>query len=78
MEIVIIYWQKPPPPQVNANCKHKLFYTGIHSHNGTRGNAVYDTCSVSLGPHGAYFRMRKLKPEEAKASTVASVMRDKW
>jgi len=26
--------------------------------------------SVSLGPHCAYFRMRKLKPKVAKASTV--------
>jgi len=25
---------------------------------------------VSLGPHCAYFRMRKLKPQVAKASTV--------
>jgi len=33
--------------------------------------------SVSLGPHDAYFRMRRLKPQVAKASTVASVMRDK-
>jgi len=32
---------------------------------------------VSLGPHGAYFRMRKLKSQVAKVSTVASVMRDK-
>jgi len=30
---------------------------------------------VSLGPHGAYFRMRKLKSQVAKVSTVASVMR---
>jgi len=33
--------------------------------------------TVSLGPHDAYFRMRTLKPQVAKASTVASVMRDK-
>jgi len=32
--------------------------------------------SVSLGPHDAYFRMRTLKPQVAKASTVASVMRE--
>jgi len=32
---------------------------------------------LSLGPHCTYFRMRKLKPQVAKASTVASVMRDK-
>jgi len=32
---------------------------------------------VSLGPHDAYFRMRTLKPQVAKVSTVASVMRDK-
>jgi len=31
----------------------------------------------SLGPHCAYFRMRKLKSQVAKAYTVASVMRDK-
>jgi len=31
---------------------------------------------LSLGPHDAYFRMRTLKPQVAKASTVASVMRD--
>jgi len=33
--------------------------------------------AVSLGPHCAYFRMRKLKPQVAKVSIVASVMRDK-
>jgi len=33
--------------------------------------------SISLGPHDAYFCMRTLKPEVAKASTVASVMSDK-
>jgi len=33
--------------------------------------------ALSLGPHGAYFRMRKLKSQVAKVSTVASVMRDK-
>jgi len=33
---------------------------------------------LSLGPHNAYFRMRTLKPQVAKASTVASVMRDKF
>jgi len=33
--------------------------------------------TVSLGPHDAYFRMRTLKPQVAKASTVASLMRDK-
>jgi len=32
---------------------------------------------LSLGPHGAYFHMRKLKSQVAKVSTVASVMRDK-
>jgi len=32
--------------------------------------------SISLGPHCAYFRMRKLKPQVAKVSTVASVMRE--
>jgi len=32
---------------------------------------------LSLGPHDAYFRMRTLKPQVAKASIVASVMRDK-
>jgi len=32
---------------------------------------------LSLGPHDAYFRMRTLKPQVAKAATVASVMRDK-
>jgi len=32
---------------------------------------------VSLGPHDVYFRMQTLKPQVAKASTVASVMRDK-
>jgi len=30
----------------------------------------------SLGPHCAYFCMQKLKPQVAKTSTVASVMRD--
>jgi len=35
------------------------------------------TNPVSLGPHCAYFRMRKLKPQVANVSTVASVMRDK-
>jgi len=33
--------------------------------------------AVSLWPHCAYFRMRKLKPQVAKVSIVASVMRDK-
>jgi len=33
--------------------------------------------AISLGPHCAYFRMRKLKPQVAKVSTVASVMCDK-
>jgi len=33
--------------------------------------------TLGLGPHCAYFRMRKLKPQVAKVSTVASVMRDK-
>jgi len=32
---------------------------------------------LSLGPHDAYFHMRTLKPQVAKACTVASVMRDK-
>jgi len=32
---------------------------------------------ISLGPHCEYFRMRILKPQVAKISTVASVMRDK-
>jgi len=32
---------------------------------------------LSLGPHCAYFCMRTLKPQVAKAATVASVMRDK-
>jgi len=32
---------------------------------------------LSLGPHGAYFRIRKLKSQVVKVSTVASVMRDK-
>jgi len=36
------------------------------------------TGRVSLGPHCAYFRMRTLKPQVAKVSTVASVMRDNW
>jgi len=33
--------------------------------------------AISLGPHDAYFRMRTLKPQVAKVSTVAAVMRDK-
>jgi len=33
--------------------------------------------TLSLGPPDAYFRIRTLKPQVAKASTVASVMRDK-
>jgi len=33
--------------------------------------------SLSLGPHCAYFRMRTCKPQVAKVSTVASVMKDK-
>jgi len=33
--------------------------------------------SLSLGPHGAYFGMLKLKSQATKVSTVASVMRDK-
>jgi len=37
----------------------------------------YLCTSLSLGPHCAHFRMRTLKPQVAKASTVASVMRDK-
>jgi len=32
---------------------------------------------ISLGPHCACFRMRILKPQVAKVSTVASVMHDK-
>jgi len=34
--------------------------------------------TFSLGPHCTYFRMRELKPQVAKVSTVASVMRDKY
>jgi len=37
----------------------------------------FTSTAVSLGPHDAYFRMRTLQPQVAKASTVASVMRDK-
>jgi len=32
---------------------------------------------LSLGPHGAYSHMRKLKSQAVKVSTVASVMHDK-
>jgi len=32
---------------------------------------------LSLGPHCAFLRIRKLKPQVAKVFTVASVMRDK-
>jgi len=47
---------------------------------GVAGNSYWKLSSlpgVSLGPHGAYFRMRKLKSQVAKVSTVASVMGDK-
>jgi len=40
-------------------------------------NAENNNIIVSLGPHDAYFRMRTLKPQVAKAATVASVMHDK-
>jgi len=40
-------------------------------------NTTFIATVISLGPHCAYFRMRTLKPQVAKVSTVASVMRDK-
>jgi len=33
---------------------------------------------LCLGPHCAYFRMRKLKPQVAKVSTVASVRSENY
>jgi len=42
------------------------------------GRGYIRHCStLSLGPHNAYFRMPTLKPQVAKAATVASVIRDK-
>jgi len=56
----------------------------FYSYNSGVGVVKYKArgCNIpcmplSLGPHDAYFRMRALKPQVAKASTVTSVMRDK-